>query len=192
VLYLKDSRISLVLLDTSQDVPYGGVLRLLCLGNMVSSRTVARSTSMGMAAYGIEAICEGQPWIVQSFHKLIARIGRDVSGTFASTIRVDARVDAIREAAIPPTRAALDPRTERQFIRMIANSKKRLVKFLEITTIGKVGPDKIDDEIRRTTGYEEWCNLVEDSDSEDDEAVSHGSNNEARGTIIVRPPLRAA
>jgi hypothetical protein len=67
-----------------------------------------------------------------------------------------------------------------------------LLKFLEKTTIGKVGPDKIDDEIGRITRYEEWCNLVEDSESEDDEAVSHGRNNEARGTIIVRPPLRAA
>jgi hypothetical protein len=28
--------------------------------------------------------------------------------------------------------------------------------------------------------------------SEDDEVVSQGRNNEARGTIIVRPPLRAA
>jgi hypothetical protein len=70
--------------------------------------------------------------------------------------------------------------------------EKRLLKFLEKTTIGKVGPDKIDDEIRRITRYEEWCNLVEDSESEDDEAVSHGRNNEARGTIIVQPPLRAA
>jgi hypothetical protein len=70
--------------------------------------------------------------------------------------------------------------------------EKRLLKFLEKTTIGKMGPDKIDDEIRRITRYEEWCNLVEDSESEDDEAVSHGRNNEARGTIIVRPPQRAA
>jgi hypothetical protein len=70
--------------------------------------------------------------------------------------------------------------------------EQHLLKFLENTTIGKVGPDKIDDEIRRITRYEEWCNLVEDSDSEDDEAVSHGRNNEARGTIIVRPPLRPA
>jgi hypothetical protein len=62
--------------------------------------------------------------------------------------------------------------------------EKRLLKFLEKTTIGKVGPDIIDDEITRITRYEEWCNLVE--------AVSHGRNNEARGTIIVRPPLRAA
>jgi hypothetical protein len=67
-----------------------------------------------------------------------------------------------------------------------------LLKFLEKTTIGKVGPDKIDDDIRRITRYEEWCNLVEDSDSEDDEAATHDRNNEARRTIIVRPPLRAA
>jgi hypothetical protein len=70
-----------------------------------------------------------------------------------------------------------------------SRSEKRLLKFLEQTTIGKVGPDKIDDEIRRVTRYEEWCNLVEDSKSEDNEAVSEGLNNEARGTIIVRPPL---
>jgi hypothetical protein len=59
-------------------------------------------------------------------------------------------------------------------------------------TIGKVGPDKIDDKIRRITKYEEWCNLVEESESDDDEAATHGRNNEAKGTIIVRPPLRAA
>jgi hypothetical protein len=70
--------------------------------------------------------------------------------------------------------------------------EKRLLKFLEKPTIGKVEPDKIDDEIRRITRYEEWCNLVEDSESENDEAISHGRNNEARGTIIIRPPWRAA
>jgi hypothetical protein len=80
---------------------------------------------MATAAYGIEAIWEGQPWIVQSFHKLTARIGRDVSGTFASTMGVD----AIREAATPPTRAALDRRTERQFIRMITNSNEHPCKY---------------------------------------------------------------
>jgi hypothetical protein len=36
------------------------------------------------------------------------------------------------------------------------------------------------------------CNLLEDSESEDNEAVGQGRNNEARATIIVRPPLRAA
>jgi hypothetical protein len=66
--------------------------------------------------------------------------------------------------------------------------EKGLLQFLEKTTIGKVGPDKIDDEIRRITRYEEWCNLVEDSESEDDEAVSHGCNNEARGTKLFDHP----
>jgi hypothetical protein len=56
--------------------------------------------------------------------------------------------------------------------------EKRVLKFLEKTTIGKVGPDKIDDEIRMVTRYEEWCNLVEDSESEDDEVVSQGRNND--------------
>jgi hypothetical protein len=37
-------------------------------------------------------------------------------------------VDAIREAATPPTRAALDRRTERQFIRMITNSNEHPCK----------------------------------------------------------------
>jgi hypothetical protein len=63
---------------------------------------------MATAAYGIAAIWEGQPWIVQSFHKLTARIGRDVSRPFASTMEVD----AIHEAATPPKRPALDRRTE--------------------------------------------------------------------------------
>jgi hypothetical protein len=47
-------------------------------------------------------------------------------------------------------------------------------------TRGQVGPENIDDEIRRITRYEEWSNLVEDSESEYDEAVSHGHNNDAR------------
>jgi hypothetical protein len=64
-----------------------------------------------------------------------------------------------------------------------------LLKFLEKMTIGKVQPGKIDDEIRRITRYEEWFNLGEGSESEDDEAVSHGHNHEGRGTILVQPPL---
>jgi prolyl oligopeptidase PreP (S9A serine peptidase family) len=48
--------------------------------------------------------------------------------------------------------------------------EKRLLKFLEKTTVGKVGLEKIEDEIRRVPRYEEWCNLVEDSDAADDEA----------------------
>jgi hypothetical protein len=65
---------------------------------------VALSTLMATAAYRIEEIWEGQPWIIQSSHQLTARIGRDVSGTCAST----RAVDAICEAATPPTKAAFN------------------------------------------------------------------------------------
>jgi hypothetical protein len=66
--------------------------------NRKLARTVAWSISIATAAYGIEAIWEGQLWIVQSFYKLTARTGKDVAGTFASAMGVD----IIREAAIPP------------------------------------------------------------------------------------------
>jgi hypothetical protein len=49
------------------------------------ARTVAWSISMSTGAYGIEAIWEGQPWIVKEFHRLTARMGQDVAGTFRST-----------------------------------------------------------------------------------------------------------
>jgi hypothetical protein len=107
-------------------------------------------------------------------------------------LRGPAPEDVRREVWKDPTTGAF---TRPQSIGALLENprwEKRLLKFLEKTTIGKVGPDKIDDEIRRFTSYEEWCNLVEDSESEDDEAVSEGRNNEASGTIIVRQPLRAA
>jgi hypothetical protein len=64
-----------------------------------------------------------------------------------------------------------------------------LLKFVEKTPIGKGGPDKLDDEIRRITIFKDGCNLVEASESVNDEAGTHGGNNEARETIIVRPAL---
>jgi hypothetical protein len=101
------------------------------------------------------------------------------------------RPSAVKCGKDPTTGAFTRPRS---IGTLLGNPRRemRLLKFREKTTIGKVGPDKIDDEIRRITRHEEWYNHVEDSESEDDEAVSHGRNNEARGTIIVRPPLRAA
>jgi hypothetical protein len=42
------------------------------------ARTVAWSTSMSKGVYGIDAIWEGQSWIVKEFHRLTARIGQDV------------------------------------------------------------------------------------------------------------------
>jgi hypothetical protein len=73
---------------------------------------------MSTGAYGIEAIWEVQPWIVKEFHRLTSRIGQDVAGTLWST----KKDDAIREAGTPPTRAALDRRTDRHFIRLVSNS----------------------------------------------------------------------
>jgi hypothetical protein len=61
----------------------------------------------------------------------------------------------------------------------------RLLSFLEKTNIRKMGPDEIDDEIRRIMRYGEWCNPVENSDSDDDGAVSQGPKIEERGTIIT-------
>jgi hypothetical protein len=40
--------------------------------------------------------------------------------------------------------------------------EKRLLKFLQRTKIGRIGPDLIDDEIRRVTRYEGWTDLVPD------------------------------
>jgi hypothetical protein len=105
-------------------------------------------------------------------------------------LRCPAFEDVRREVWKDPTTGAFT--RPRSIGALLGNPRweKRLLKFLEKTTIGKVGPGKIDDEIRRVTRYEEWCNLVKDSKSE--EVVTQGRNNEARGTIIVRPPLRAA
>jgi hypothetical protein len=52
---------------------------------------------MSTAAYGIEAIWEGQGWLLEGFHKLSVAIGRSVAGTF-STAKGE---DAIRAADIP-------------------------------------------------------------------------------------------
>jgi hypothetical protein len=45
--------------------------------------------------------------------------------------------------------------------------EKRLLKFLQRTKIGRIGPDLIDDEIRRVTRYEGWTDLVPDERSID-------------------------
>jgi hypothetical protein len=93
-----------------------------------------------------------------------------------------------REVGKDPTAGAYTrPRSIRTLLGNLG-CEKRLNKFHEKITIGKVEPDTIDDEIRRISRYEEeqWCNLVEDFESEDDEAVSPGHNNDARGTIFVR------
>jgi hypothetical protein len=60
---------------------------------------------------------------------------------------------------------------------------KRLLKFLQHTKIGRIGPDLIDDEIRRVTRYEGWTDLVPDERSIDrgDQVADH-----ILDTIVVR------
>jgi hypothetical protein len=107
-------------------------------------------------------------------------------------LRCPAFEDARREAWKDPTTGAFT--RPRSIGALLGNTRweKRLLSFLEKTNIGKVGPDKIDDEIRKITRYEDWCNLVEDPESGDEGSVSHSCSNQARGTIIGRLHLHSA
>jgi hypothetical protein len=61
--------------------------------------------------------------------------------------------------------------------------EKRLLKFLLHTKIARIGPDLIDDEIRRVTRYEGWTDLVPDKRSTDggEQVADH-----ILDTIVVR------
>jgi hypothetical protein len=61
--------------------------------------------------------------------------------------------------------------------------EKRLLKFHQHTKIGRIGPDLIDDEIRRVTRYEGWTDLVPDERSIDrgEQVADH-----ILDTIVVR------
>jgi hypothetical protein len=67
-----------------------------------------------------------------------------------------------------------------------------VLQFLDKTTLGKVGPDKIHDEITKILRSEKAFNIIEESELEDNDVVSHSCNNDARESIIVRPPLGIA
>jgi hypothetical protein len=61
--------------------------------------------------------------------------------------------------------------------------EKRLLKFLQRTKIGLIGPDLIDGGIRRVTRYQGWTDLVSDERSIDggEQVVDH-----ILDTIVVR------
>jgi ribonuclease HI len=61
--------------------------------------------------------------------------------------------------------------------------EKRLLRFLQRTKKGRIGPDLIDDEIRRVTRYEGWTDLVPDERSIDrgEQVADH-----ILDTIVVR------
>jgi hypothetical protein len=61
--------------------------------------------------------------------------------------------------------------------------EKRLQTFLHHTKIGRIGPDPIDDEVRRVTRYEGWTDLAPD------ERLINGGEQVADhilDTIVVR------
>jgi hypothetical protein len=78
---------------------------------------------MTTATYGIEVIYEDHQWIVGQ--KLSTKIAKDVAGLKSTT----AGCDAIRSSDIPPTRAMLDRRAERHFMRLLTkkNSNSDLI-----------------------------------------------------------------
>jgi hypothetical protein len=84
--------------------------------NRKLARTVAWSTTMAIATYGMEVIYEGQQWIVDKIQTVNVRIAKDIAELKATT----AGCDAIRSADIPPTQAMLDRRTEHHFLRLIS------------------------------------------------------------------------
>jgi hypothetical protein len=86
--------------------------------NRKLARTVAWSTTMATATYGMEAIYVGQHWIVDQIQKVNVKIAKDIAGLKA----IIAGCDAIRCADIPPTRAMLDRRTECHFLRVITQN----------------------------------------------------------------------
>jgi ribonuclease HI len=93
--------------------------------NRKLARTVAWSTAMATATYGIEVMYEGQQWIVDQIQKVNVKIAKDIAGLKSTT----AGCDAIRSADTPPTRAMLDRRTERHFMRLLTqkNSNSDLI-----------------------------------------------------------------
>jgi hypothetical protein len=107
-------------------------------------------------------------------------------------LRCPAFEDARREAWKDPITGTFT--RPRSIGALLGNPRweKRLLPFPEKINIGKSGPDKIDDEIRRITRYEDWCNLVVDPESGDEVSASHDRSNQARWTIIVRPHLHSA
>jgi hypothetical protein len=56
---------------------------------------------------------------------------------------------------------------------------KRLLSSLEKTNIQMAGPEKTDEGISRIRRYEDWCNFLENPDSEYDGSVIQGRSNEA-------------
>jgi len=77
------------------------------------ARKVAWAVAMSTAAYGIEALWEGQSWLLDRSDKLSTAIGRAVTGIFSTAMGTGA-------ISIPPTQPAVDQRRERLLVVSLA------------------------------------------------------------------------
>jgi hypothetical protein len=89
------------------------------------ARTVAWSTAMATATYGIEVMYESQQWIIDQIQKVNVNIAKDIAGVKSTTVGCD----VIRSADTQPTRVMLDRRTERHVMRLLTqkNSNSDLI-----------------------------------------------------------------
>jgi hypothetical protein len=78
------------------------------------ARKVARAVTMSTAAYGVEAIWEGQKWLADSFDKLTKAIGRTVVGTLA---RLRVRTQSERPILHPLARPWIGDKNDYSFQR---------------------------------------------------------------------------
>jgi hypothetical protein len=72
--------------------------------NRKLARTVAWSTAMATATYGIEVMYEGQQWIIDQIQKVNVNIAKDTAGAKSTTVGCD----TIRSADYTPIQAMLD------------------------------------------------------------------------------------
>jgi hypothetical protein len=90
------------------------------------ARKVAWAVAMSSAAYRVEAIWEGQKWLLDEFHRLTVAIRRTVAGTFGTT----KGENAIRAANTPLAEPLLNRRRERLLISVMMAPAGTLKKAL--------------------------------------------------------------
>ena len=103
---------------------------------------------MTTATYGSEVMYLGQQWMADRIQTVATTIAKDIAGLR----KTSAGCDAIRTAGIPTTKAMLDRRVERHFIRLLTqqNPNKGLIQLGE------------DD-----SHYEDWESEISDRDNMD-------------------------
>jgi hypothetical protein len=129
---------------------------------------------MSTAAYGVEAVWEGQRWLLDDFHRLTVAIGRTVAGTFGTT----KGEDAIRAADTPPAEPMLN-RRERLLISVMTAPA--------VTPMNASSPTHPEDDSSRHR-VSKWFTEASDSGR----LVKEGENVERTFPLPRRPTLWTA